>query len=254
LQDITERKKSEQALRKSQAEVARVARAVTLGELTTTIAHEINQPLTAVVTDVSASLRWLAQEPPNLEEARAALVVAIREANRASDVIGRIRALLKNTPTPVRRIDIGDVIREVLVIARAELQSHGVTVRTELASDTPPVLGDRIQLQQLLLNLIMNSIDAMSGIEDRPGELFVRAAPHTEGVLIQVQDTGKGLDPTLTDQIFEPFFTTKAQGLGMGLSISRSIVEAHSGRLWASENFPHGAIFQFTLQRAEGPR
>ena len=250
-QDITERKRAEQTLRESQAELARVTRAVTIGELTTTIAHEINQPLTAVVTDVSASLRWLAQEPPNLDEARTALVVAIREANRASDVISRIRALLRNTPPPMQRLNIREIIDEVLTIAHGELHSHGISVRTDLAADTPKVLGDRIQLQQLLLNLVMNSIDAMSMIIDRPRQLLIKGAPHSEGVLVQVQDTGIGLDPAQLDRIFEPFFTTKPRGFGMGLSISRSIVEAHSGRLWAVPNSPYGAVFQFTLQRAE---
>jgi C4-dicarboxylate-specific signal transduction histidine kinase len=225
-----------------------------MGELTTTIAHEVNQPLTAVVTDVSASLRWLAQEPPNLEEGRAALVVAIREANRASDVIGRIRALLRNTPPPMRRVDLREVIMEVLSIARAELQGHGITVRTELSSDFPGVLGDRIQLQQLLLNLIMNAIDAMSGIADRPRIILIRAAPHGDDVLTEVQDTGKGLDSTVIGRIFDPFFTTKAEGIGMGLSIARSIIEAHGGQLWATQNVPNGAVFHFTLQRWEGSR
>jgi signal transduction histidine kinase len=235
----------------SKATLDHVARIANMGQLTASIAHEINQPLTAVVTDISASLRYLAQQPPNLEEGRAALVVAIREANRASDVIGRIRALLKHTPPPMRRLDLKDVIREVLSLARRELQARGIAVETELAPDIPAVLGDRIELQQLLLNLIMNSIEAMSAITDRPRKLIIRAAQHRDGVLIQVQDSGKGIDPKQADRIFQPFFTTKPEGIGMGLAISHSIVEAHGSRLWVTSGSPYGAIFQFTLQKAE---
>jgi signal transduction histidine kinase len=222
-----------------------------MDELTVSIAHEINQPLTAVVTDVSAALRYLAQQPPDLDEARAALVIAIREANRASDVIGRIRALMRKTPPPMQRLDISQVVREVLALARNELSGHGIIVKTELGTDIPDVLGDRIQLQQLILNLVMNGIDAMSTIVDRPRELLIKSARHLDSVLIQVQDSGKGLDPEQADRIFEPFFSTKSQGVGMGLSISRSIVEAHGGRLWATPGSQYGVIFQFTLPKAE---
>ena len=221
-----------------------------MDELTTSLAHEINQPLTAVVTEVSASLRWLALQPPNLGEARSGLARAIRQANRASDVIGRVRALLKKTPPPMSALDVNEVVHEVLVLARNELQGHGVRAKTETTVDVPLVLGDRIQLQQLMLNLIINGIDAMSMINDRPRELIIKSALHPDGVLIQVQDTGEGLDPEKAQRIFEPFFTSKPEGIGMGLSISRSIVEAHGGRLWATPRSPHGAIFQFTLQRA----
>ena len=239
------------ALAESKVALDHVARIANMGELTVSIAHEINQPLTAVVTDISASLRWLAQQPPNLDEARGALTMAIREANRASDVIGRIRALLRKTPPPMLRLDVSEVVREVLALARNELLASGITVKTELPTNVHPVLGDRIQLQQLMLNLIMNGIDAMSAIDDRPRELVIKSAELPEGVLIQVQDSGKGLDPGQADRIFEPFFTTKPNGIGMGLSISRSIVEAHGGRLWATPGSPYGAVFQFTLQRAE---
>ena len=238
-------------LAESKVTLDHIARIANMGELTASIAHEINQPLTAVVTDISASLRYLAHQPPNLEEAREALIVAIREANRAGDVIGRIRALLRKTPPPMRRLYVSELVREVLGLAREELLGHGITVRTELDAEVPPVLGDRIQLQQLMLNLIMNGIDAMSTITDQPRELLIRSAQHQDGVLIQVQDSGKGLDPKQAERIFEPFFTTKPQGIGMGLSISRSIVEAHGGSLWATPGSPCGAIFQFTLQKAE---
>jgi signal transduction histidine kinase len=238
------------ALAESKVVLDNTARTGAMDELTVSIAHEVNQPLTAVVTDISAALRYLAQQPPNLDEARGALTIAIREANRASDVIGRIRALLRKTPPPMRRLDVSEVVREVLALARNELLARGIKVKTELATGIPPVLGDRIQLQQLMLNLIMNGIDAMS-IPDRPRELLIKSAQLADGVLIQVQDSGKGLDPAKADRIFEPFFTTKPQGIGMGLSISRSIVEAHGGRLWATPVSPYGTVFQFTLQRVE---
>jgi PAS domain S-box-containing protein len=251
LHDITERKRAEQSLRKSQAELMRMTRAATMGELTTTIAHEINQPLTAVVADVSASLRWLAQQPPDLEETRSALAMAVREANRASDVVGRIRAQLKKTPPQMRKQNIVPVILDALEMLRSELQGGGIVLNTELAMNTPLVLGDPVQLRQLMLNLIMNAIDAMNDVGDRSRELLVRSSAHADGVLVQVQDTGEGLDPEAVHRIFEPFFTTKAEGIGMGLAISRSIVETHGGRLWATANSPYGAVFQFVLQQAE---
>jgi PAS domain S-box-containing protein len=248
--DITERKRAEKALQESQAEVARVTRVAAMGELTASIAHEINQPLSAIVISGSAALHWLAAQPPNLEEAREAMMRAVRNANRASEIIERIRALLQKAPPQMKPLDINEIIRAVLSLAGNELAAGGVTVQTELAADLPAVLGDRVQLQQVMLNLIMNGIEATSGITDRPRALIVRSAKHAEGVLIQVQDSGKGLDPLQADRIFEPFFTTKPEGLGMGLSISRSIVEAHGGGLWATPGAPYGAILQFTLPKA----
>jgi signal transduction histidine kinase len=249
--DITERNLTEEALRNAQAELASVSRTVTMGELTATIAHEINQPLAAVVTDVSASLRWLAQNPPNLEEARSAIVAAIREANRASDVVSRIRALVKNVPPPMLRVDLGEMVGEVLSMASRELHAHGIPARVDIDPDAAWVLGDRIQLQQVLLNLIMNSIDAMSSVTSRQKELRIQSSKHRDGVLLQVRDNGDGIDPKQLDRIFEPFFTTKARGVGMGLAISRSIIEAHGGRLWAEPNLPDGSVFQFTLKNRE---
>ena len=249
--DITERKRAEQELQKAQAELARVARIAIMGELTASIAHEINQPLAAIVTDGGAALRWLAMQPPNLEEAREAMASAIREANRASDVIGRIRALLTKTSPEMRALDINEVIREVLTLTGNELVRGGVTVQTELGGDLPAVLGDRVQLQQVMLNLIMNSIDAMRTVTDRPRELLITTAEDPNGVLIQVQDSGIGLTAEQADRIFEPFFTTKPEGIGMGLPISRSIVEAHGGRLWATPGHLQGAVFQFTLPKEE---
>ena len=228
-----------------------MTRIATIGELTASIAHEINQALTAAVTDGSAALRWLAMQPPNLDEAREAMTRAIAEAKRASEMIGKIRALFKETLPQLQRLNVNEIIREVLALTRSELLRSGVTVRTELAADVPTVLGDRVQLQQLMRNLIVNGIEAMSTITDRSRELLIKSAKHPDGVLIQVQDWGRGLDPKQADRIFEPFFTTKPEGIGVGLAISRSIVEAHGGRLWATPGSPRGAIFQFTLSKAE---
>jgi PAS domain S-box-containing protein len=250
--DITERRRADQALRESQAELARVTRIAAMGELTATIAHEINQPLAAVVADGSASLRWLAMQPPNLNEAQEALKRVIQEGNRASGVVERIRGLLRKGSRELRPLDVNEVIREVLALVNHELISGGVSVRTVLAADAPVVLGDGVQLQQVLLNLILNAIDATSMTGGRPRKLLIRSTRNQDGVLIQVQDSGKGLDPGLLDRIFEPFFTTKAHGIGMGLPIASSIVEAHGGRLWASPGSPHGAVFQFNLPAADG--
>jgi PAS domain S-box-containing protein len=256
--DITERVRSEearvraeQALQESRSALARVARIVSMGELTASIAHEINQPLAAVVTNSSASLRWLAAQPPNLAESREAMTRAMQEANRASRVIERIRTLLKKASPEMRPLNVNEVIREVLGLTRSELLTGGVAMRTKLSADTPPVLGDRVQLQQVILNLIMNAIDALTAITDRRRELFIKSAKHADGVLIRVQDSGRGLDPDANERIFEPFFTTKPEGIGMGLAISRSIVEAHGGRLWATPGFPHGTVLQLILPIAE---
>jgi len=250
VRDIRERKHAEQALRESEADLARVTRIATMGELTASIAHEINQPLGAVVTNGNAAMRWLAGQPPNLEEAGAAIERTIREANRASDVIGRIRGLLQKLPPQMERLDVNAVIREVLALADSELLKGGVTVQTELA-DVPAVLGDRVQLLQVMLNLVLNGVEAMSTITDRPRELLIKSAKHPDGVLIQVHDSGKGVDPEQADRIFESFFTTKLQGIGMGLSVGRSVVEAQGGRLWFTPGSLHGAVFQFTVPKAD---
>jgi PAS domain S-box-containing protein len=249
--DIEDRRRAEAALRESQAELARVIRIATMGELTASIAHEINQPLGAVVTNGNAALRWLAGQPPDLEEAREAIERTIREGNRASDVIGRVRAALQKRPLQMERLDVNAVIREVLTLGDNELLKGGVTVQTELAGDVPAVLGDRVQLQQVLLNLILNGIDAMSTITNWPRQLLVKSSKRPDGVLIQIQDSGEGVDPEQAARIFEPFFTTKPQGIGMGLSVSRSIVEAHGGRLWFTPGSSHGTVFQFTIPEAD---
>jgi PAS domain S-box-containing protein len=254
VRDITERKRAEQALLRSQAELARVARIATMGEFTASIAHEINQPLAAVATNASASLHWLAVQPPNLVEARQAMTNAMNDANRASGVIDRLRTLLQKAPPQLRPVDVNEVIRDVLTLAHRELITGGVATRTELAPDLPTVLGDRIQLQQVVLNLIMNAIDAMITIKDRPRTLLIKSARDAEDVVVEIQDSGRGLDAKQASHIFDSFFTTKPEGIGMGLSISRSIVEAHGGRLRAEPGSPHGAVFQVILPKAESVR
>ena len=247
--DVTERIRADERVRESQAELARLTRIAAQSELTASIAHEINQPLAAVATNASASLRWLAMQPPSLDEAREAASRAIQEANRASGVIARIRALFQKAQPQLRALDGNEAIREALLLAEGDLLRAGVTVKTELAADAPPVLGDRVQIQQVILNLVLNAIEAMSTITERPRELFIKSAKHPDGQLIQVQDSGKGLDPEHSGRIFEPFFTTKPQGIGMGLSISRSIVEAHGGQLWFTPGPEHGAIFRLLLPK-----
>jgi PAS domain S-box-containing protein len=248
LMDITARKQGEEALRTAQAELAHVTRVTTIGELTASIAHEVNQPLTAIVTNGNACLRWLAAQPPNLEEAREAVERIIKDGHRASEVIARIRALVKKTPPQKEWLDIYEIILEVIALARSEVQRHRVALQTQFSADLPRVHGDRIQLQQVLLNLIMNGIEAMSGVQPEPRELLVQSGNDgSNRVLIAVRDNGIGLDPKHLAHLFDAFYTTKPTGLGMGLAISRSIIEGHGGRIWAEANAPHGAVFQFTL-------
>ena len=249
IMDITERKRADESLHKTQAELAHVTRVATLGELTASIAHEVNQPLAAIVTNGNACLRWLAGDSPNLDEARETARRIIRDGNRAGDVIGRIRTLLRKTGTEKELLDMNQAIREVVALAEGEVRRNGVALRTELTGDLPPILGDRVELEQVVLNLIMNAIEAMSAIEDRPRELVVRTqSGEVDQVCVTVQDSGIGLDPQSMGRIFDAFYTTKSQGMGMGLAISRSIVENHGGQLWAVPNEGPGATFQFTLQ------
>jgi PAS domain S-box-containing protein len=246
--DITERKQAEASLREARAELAHVTRVTTMGELAASIAHEVNQPLAAVVTNANACLRWLAGPIPNPDEARAAALRIIRDGKRASDVIGRIRALVKKSGTEQVRLDINEVIQEVVGLIQSEIQKNGVALRLELAADFPRVLGDRVQLQQVILNLVMNGIEAMSAVTDRSRDLLIRSCPYeSDKVLVAVQDSGTGLETESLDHLFTAFFTTKPKGMGMGLAISRSIVENHGGKLWASPNDGPGATFQFTL-------
>jgi C4-dicarboxylate-specific signal transduction histidine kinase len=244
--EMIERQRAEEALLEAQAELARVTRALGMGELVATIAHEVNQPLTAIVTNGNFCSRRLEGAPPNLHELRAAITEIVNDGSRASAIISRIRALLMKGVPDRTKLDINQVIQEVARLLRHELTRSRVSLRTDLAPDLPYVLGDRVQLQQVMLNLIMNGIDAMSVITDRPRELLIQSAKHSQGVLIQVQDSGAGIDPGQADRIFEPFFTDKPEGIGMGLSISRSIVESHGGRLWAVPG-ASGALFEFTL-------
>jgi signal transduction histidine kinase len=247
-EQLTERRRAEEALREAQAELAHVTRVTILGELAASIAHEINQPLAAVITNGSACLRWLAGATPNLDEAREAVARIIRDGNRASDVIGRIRALVKKSGTEQVRLDINEVIQEVVGLIQSEIQKNGVALRLELAADFPRVLGDRVQLQQVILNLVMNGIEAMSAVTDRARDLLLRSYQYeSDKVLIAVQDSGIGLQPGSLDHLFEAFFTTKPKGMGMGLAISRSIIEAHGGRLWAVPNDGPGVTFEFAL-------
>jgi len=244
--EMIERQRAEEALLEAQAELARVTRALGMGELVATIAHEVNQPLTAIVTNGNFCSRRLEGATPNLHELRAAITEIVNDGARASAIISRIRALLMEGVPDRTKLDINQVIQEVARLLRHELTRSRVSLRTDLAPDLPYVLGDRVQLQQVMLNLIMNGIDAMSMITDRPRELLIQSAKHSEGVLIQVQDSGAGIDPGQADRIFEPFFTDKPEGIGMGLSISRSLVESHGGRLWAVPG-ASGALFEFTL-------
>jgi len=247
--DLTERKRAEEALRTAQGELAHVARVATLGELAGSIAHEINQPLGAVVNNASACLRWLGAQ--NLEEARQSAARVIADGHRASEIIGRIRALVKKAPARKEWLDVEETVREVLVLAQSEVRGQRVALQTRFAGNLPSVWGDRVQLQQVMLNLLKNALEALSGVGEAPREVEVETARGEPGtVLITVRDTGPGLDSQSAGRLFDAFYTTKAGGLGMGLAISRSIVESHGGRLWAAANLPRGAVFHFTLPAA----
>jgi C4-dicarboxylate-specific signal transduction histidine kinase len=245
--DLTKRKQAEEALRQAQADLAHVSRVTTMGELTASLAHEVNQPIAAAVTNANTSLRWLAANPPNLEEARAAATRIVNDGKRAGEIISRIRLLFKKGTPQHDLVDVNEVIGEMIVLLRGETTRYSISVRTELAADLPQVRGDRVQLQQVMMNLIMNGIDAMKDA-DGTRELTIKSQrTENEQLLVSVSDSGVGLPPQQADQIFNAFFTTKPQGTGMGLRISRSIIESHSGRLWATDNFPRGASFHFTL-------
>jgi PAS domain S-box-containing protein len=259
IRDISEKKKAEEALRASerslqmtQAELARVSRLTTMGELAASIAHEVNQPLTAVINNGSACLRLLANRNLEPEVLHRALEGIVADGTRASTVLARIRAFIKKEPAERNEFDLNEVIQEVLALAGRELYENQVLVERQLTTDLPRVLADRVQLQQVLLNLIMNGIEAMTALITRPRLLLVQSRIDASGeVLVAVSDSGPGFDLDV-DRVFTPFFTTKANGLGMGLSISRSLVESHGGRLWATPNSPHGAVFSFTLPAAGG--
>jgi len=245
--EISERKRAEEALREAQADLARVSRVTTMGELTASLAHEVNQPIAAAVTNANTCLRWLARDHPDVEEARAAASRIVKDATRAADIVGRIRLLFKKGAAQRELVDVNEVVREMIVLLRGEATRHNILVRTELAAELPAVMGDRVQLQQVLMNLMINGMDAMKDV-DRARELAVKSQKaENEQVLVCVSDTGVGLPVQQADQIFKAFFTTKPQGTGMGLSISRSIIETHGGRLWATDHSPCGASFCFSL-------
>jgi PAS domain S-box-containing protein len=246
--DVTAGKRAEEQLNLLRAELAHVTRVTTVGELTAAIAHEVNQPLTGLVISGNACLRWLSGETPNLPAARRAVERMINDGSRAGEVISRIRAMVKKSPPRRDKLNINSTLMEVIALVRGEVQSNNISLRTEFCDGLPLVSGDRIQLQQVILNLIMNAIDAMSGIAHPQRELLVASAKDgPSNVLVTVRDSGTGLDQTSLDRLFDAFYTTKAHGMGMGLAISRAIVEAHRGELWAMPNVPQGAIFQFRL-------
>jgi PAS domain S-box-containing protein len=238
---------AEEALREVRAELAHVTRLTTLGELAASIAHEVNQPLAAIVANGDACLRWLGRDAPQLDEARGAVEGMISDGNRAAEIIRRVRALAKKTDTLKVTLPINEVIDEVVLLLQREVLSHRASLRLELASDLPPVLVDRIQLQQVIINLVMNGMEAMSSVAARPRELKILSQRDADQVLVAVQDSGIGIDPEHVERLFKAFYTTKPSGLGMGLSICWSIIEAHGGKLWASRNAGVGATFQFTL-------
>jgi signal transduction histidine kinase len=238
----------ERQYRQMQSELAHANRVATMGQLTASIAHEVNQPLGAIVTGAAASARWLAAQPPQLDKARRALERIGNDGRRANEVVKRIRALIKKTPVRKEVVDLNAAILEVTDLTRSEAAKTGVTVGTQLASELPRIQCDRVQLQQVMLNLIVNAIQSMSGVEDGNRELHISTVSiEPEGVCVAVRDTGHGLRPESLPSLFEPFYTTKADGMGMGLSICRSIIEAHGGQLWATRCEPRGALFQFTL-------
>jgi PAS domain S-box-containing protein len=245
--DITERKRAEEALRQAQTDLAHASRLTTMGEFTASLAHEVKQPIAAAVTDANTCLRWLTRDHPDVEEARAAAMRIVKDGSRAADIISRIRLLFKKGPPEREPVDVNEVVREMIVLLRSEVMRYSVFLRTELAEDLPQIMGDRVQLQQVIMNLMMNSIDAMKDV-DGTRELTIKSQrAENEQLLVAVSDTGVGLPPQGPDQIFNAFFTTKLHGTGMGLRISRSIVESHGGRLWAADTCPRGASFCFTL-------
>jgi PAS domain S-box-containing protein len=253
LQDVTDRRRAEQALKEAEAKLAHISRVATMGELASSIAHEINQPLAAIVNDGAACLRWLQRRPPALDEAKDSVQHIIGDANRASHVIARIRALLARKPSAKSQFDPNELVRDTIALVKGEIAGVGTTVNMELAAGLPSVVGDRIQVQQVLLNLLMNALEAMRPIKGRPREMTVASARGASStVVIAVRDSGAGIPPELHDRIFDPFYTTKPEGLGMGLAISRSIIEEHGGQLWALESDgAAGATVQFTIPVAD---
>ena len=246
--DMTERKRLEEVRLDAQNKLAHANRVTTMGHLTASIAHEVNQPIAASVTNAQAALRWLDSQPPDLNEVRQALARIVKDGNRAGDVVGRIRDLTKKRPPRQDRLEINGTIREVIDLTHGEAVKSGVSVQTELTDGLPLIQGDRVQLQQVMLNLIINAVEAMSGVEEGSRELLISSAKaEFGGVLVAVRDSGPGLPPATLEHLFDAFYTTKSGGMGIGLSICRSIIEAHGGRVWATSNAPRGAVFQLNL-------
>ena len=246
--DVTERRRTEE----EQQALAHANRIMAMGQLTASISHEVNQPIAALVTNALAALRWLDMQPPDPEEVRQALGRIVRDGRRAGDVIARIRALAAKAPPRMDRLDINETILEVVAMTRTEMRRNGISLRTQLAPDQRFVQGDRVQLQQVMLNLILNAIEAMSELSEGSRELLISSEEAgADGIRVAVQDTGSGLTPESFEHLFDAFYTTKPGGMGMGLSICRSIIEAHGGRMWATASLPQGAAFQFTLPRQD---
>jgi C4-dicarboxylate-specific signal transduction histidine kinase len=251
IQDITESKVAEEALNRARSELAHVARVATLNAMTASIAHEVSQPLSGILTNANTCVRFLAADPPNLAGAAETARRTIRDANRATEVIQRLRAMFSTKVTTMEMADLNDVAREVIALSMGELRRAGALLQTDFADELPPVSVDRVQLQQVILNLLLNAADAMAGVEDRPRALLVRTGLHDDGsVQLLVRDSGTGIDPATVDKLFDAFYTTKAKGMGVGLSISRSIIERHAGRLWAQANEGPGATFSFCIPSA----
>jgi len=247
IRDVTERTRAEEALRQAKADLAHSNRVTTMGELSASLAHEVNQPIAAAITNANTCLRWLSRDQPDLEEARAAASRIVQDGKRASEIVDRVRLLFKKGTLQRELVNLNEIIREMIALLESEATRHNILVRSELAANLPRNAGDRVQLQQVLMNLVMNSIEAMRDV-DGARELTIKSQRDENGqVLISVSDTGVGLPPQKTDEIFDAFFTTKTHGTGMGLRISQSIIESHGGRLWAANNSPRGATFQFTL-------
>jgi PAS domain S-box-containing protein len=245
--DITERKHAEESLRQAQTDLAHVSRATTMGELTASLAHEVNQPIAAALTDANTCVRWLARDQPDLKEAREAASRVVKDAKRAAEIVGRIRLLFRKGASQREVVDVNEVIREIIALLLSEVTRYSILVRPELAEDLPQFMGDRVQLQQVMMNLIMNSIDAMKDMDGKRELIIKSQRAENEELMVSVSDTGVGLPSQQAEQIFNAFFTTKVDGTGMGLRISRSIIESHGGRLWAADNSPRGASFCFTL-------
>jgi len=238
------------SVHEARAQLMHMARVTTLGELTASIAHEVNQPLTGIVSSGNAALRWLASQPPNLEKARQAVERIVRDANRASEVVARIRGLAKRAPLQKEYFDANEAVRQIVLLTRREIEENRISLRTVLADDLPPVCADRVQVQQVLLNLIINAIQAVRAVDESQRHILISTETGVSSdVLLTVRDSGTGLDPAKLEQVFEAFYTTKRDGLGIGLAVSRSIVEDHGGRLWATPNEPRGAVFRFTLPK-----